>query len=245
MIHGLLAPSVANDLRHKNVETLMLYLADAGTLDVFRERHGGNKMLENRVSPYNPKWVKCLDQYEEMMTSFQVKKNTKTFYELSGWFLFEKIGLDQQAFDNNLLTINTMMNSITSLTITKSLPKQNVHSTQEDLIEHIRQFFPASIVETHVATVRERFIQELNNSMKRHLELVQCVDDSVVPVAKKQKQSNLSVSFNNKVCQTNFNLEKNNLEKVKLMIQADDDYKQQWIEHHFNFWEPRIFLVLF
>ena len=46
----------------KNMETLMLYLADAATLNVFFERHGGNKMLDNRVGPYNPKWVQCLDQ---------------------------------------------------------------------------------------------------------------------------------------------------------------------------------------
>lgn len=122
-----------------------------------------------------------------------------------------------------------MINLITELTITKSILKQNVDLTQEDMIEKIRQYFPAAEVNSAVATIQAKFVQEANNTMKRHLELVQCVK---VQVTKKTEKNISSVNFNNKLYRTDFKKE-NDYKKQLLSATSsntsliiDDGHKQ-------------------
>ena len=135
--HGVFAPSLCNDLRQKDAKTVMIYLGDSNTVATFRERHGGN-ILHNRVGPYNPIYIKCLDTWNSLYLAHGVKFNKKSLYDVSSWFLFEKLKIDEMEFNNGNLILPDLINTVTNYTVVKCVPKEETVSL-ETMISTINQ----------------------------------------------------------------------------------------------------------
>ena len=123
-VHGLFAPSLLKDLRHKNIQSTLAYLQSSATLGAFKDRHGNNKNdMCHRVGPYNPIFLEDLDTYASMFQQSDLSLGTKSLFEASGWWLFEKIGLDKESFHTVTSTkIPYLIKKITEYTVAECVP---------------------------------------------------------------------------------------------------------------------------